>query len=113
MHKKRGNQTKMTYLALKSVSIFVVFAIEGLPPIAVGLTIADELAGPVEVGFGLGTDGGGADVTAPISAGGGGAGGGVPLTIASRWGGRTGPWKSDQNFVTVHKKATVFSPNQS
>ncbi len=77
--------------------MFVVFAIEGLPPIAVGLTIADALVGPVEVGFGLGTDGGGADVTAPISAGGGGAGGGVPFTIASRCAGKTGPWKIGQN----------------
>jgi len=71
--------------------MLVVFAMDGLPPIAVGLTIADAFVGPADVGFGLGTDGGGADVTAPIKAGGGGAGGGVPLTIASKWDGKTGP----------------------
>ena len=79
--------------AFKSVSMFVVFAIDGRPTIvvAIGRTMAEEALGrPPAVGSeaGLATAGGGALTTDVAGAPSGGA---PPLTMASRCGGSTGP----------------------
>ena len=74
--------------AFSSVSMFVVLAIDGRPPVAIGRTMADAAFGRPpddERAAGLMSEGGGALTTDEAAVG------GPPLTMASSCGGRTGP----------------------